>query len=112
MAEFHDFSDLINVFLQISLLLEEKNHLNETHENTKKELQTVILQLEGQLEDKRSNENALQTEIDTLKAEMTEKYVPKDSLKKLQEQIAKAEAGTKEEVMFCLFNMSNHTCFI
>lgn len=86
--------------LQISLLMEDKNLLSENHENAKKELQTVIQQLEGQLEDKKSHVDALKTEVDTLKADMSEKFVPKESLKKLEEQIAKAATGTKEEVMF------------
>ena len=88
-----------DAFLQILSLVEEKNHLAVTNEEAKKELQTIILQLEGQLKDNKSQEDALKTEIDTLKAEIAEKFVPKDSLKKLEEQIAKAEARTKEEVI-------------
>lgn len=79
--------------------MEENNLLTETHQNAKKELQTVVLQLEGQLKEQKSNEDALKAEIEILKTEIDEKSVLKDRLKELEKQLAIAEARVKEEVI-------------
>ena len=50
--------------------MDEKNLLNETHQNTKKELQSIILQLEGELKEHKENVDALKCESENLKAEI------------------------------------------
>ncbi|CAK9151471.1 unnamed protein product [Ilex paraguariensis] len=83
---------------QISTVMEENNLLNETYKNATKELQTVILQLEGQLKEQKSSEDALKAELEILKAEIGEKSVLQNRLKELEEQLSIAKARVKEEV--------------
>lgn len=59
----------------------------------------MVLQLEGQLKEQRSKENALKAEIETLKGEIDEKSVLKDRVKELEKQLASAETHVKEEVI-------------
>ena len=80
--------------------MEENNLLTETHQNAKVELQTAVIQLEGQLKQQISNENALTNEIENLKAEIEGKSVLNDQIKELEEKLAIAEARAKEEVIY------------
>lgn len=59
----------------------------------------MVLQLEGQLKEQKSNEDDLKAEIEILKTEIDEKSVLKDRLKELEKQLAIAEARVKEEVI-------------
>ncbi|KAL4340639.1 hypothetical protein GQ457_08G015320 [Hibiscus cannabinus] len=83
---------------QISSLMEENNLLNETHQNTKKELQSIILQLEEQLKDQKENEESLKLEIGNLKAEIAERSSLQTRVKELEEQLVTIETRLKEEV--------------
>lgn len=85
--------------LQISSLMEENNLLNETHQDTKKELQSVILQLEEQLKDEKENEESLKLEISNLKAEIEKSSLLQTKVKELEEQLVTVETQLKEEVI-------------
>jgi peptidoglycan hydrolase CwlO-like protein len=78
--------------------MEENNLLTETYQNGKKELQTVILQLEEQLKEQNAKQDALRSEIEELKAELTEKTVLQTRLTELEEQLVKSEDRLKQEV--------------
>ena len=78
--------------------MEENNLLTETYQNGKKELQTVILQLEEQLKEQNAEQDALRSEIEKLKAELTEKTVLQTHLKELEEQLVRSEDRLKQEV--------------
>lgn len=82
--------------------MEENNLLTETHQNAKEELQTAVIQLEGQIKQHISNEHALTTEIENMKAEVKEKSALSDRLKELEEQLAISEAQVKVEVIYLL----------
>lgn len=84
--------------LQISSVMEENNLLTETYQNAKKELESVILQLEQQLKEQNTKEDALRSDIENLKAEIAEKPVLQTRLKELEEQLLKNENQLKEEV--------------
>lgn len=84
--------------LQISSVMEENNLLTETYQNAKKELESVILQLEQQLKEQNAKEDALRSDIENLKAEIAEKPVLQTHLKELEEQLLKNENQLKEEV--------------
>lgn len=84
--------------LQISSVMEENNLLTETYQNAKKELQSVILQLEQQLKEQNAKEDGLRCDIENLKAEIAEKPVLQTRLKELEEQLVKNENQLKEEV--------------
>lgn len=78
--------------------MEENNLLTETYQNAKKELQTVILQLEEQLNEQNAKQDALRSEIEKLKVEVTEKTVLQTRLKELEEQLVQSEDRLKQEV--------------
>lgn len=78
--------------------MEENNLLTETYQNAKKELQSVILQLEQQLKEQNAKEDGLRCDIENLKAEIAEKPVLQTRLKELEEQLVKNENQLKEEV--------------
>lgn len=63
----------------------------------------MVLQLEGQLKEQKSNENALKAEIENLKAEIEKKSALNDHLKKFEEQLAAREARVNVEVMHFLY---------
>jgi chromosome segregation ATPase len=84
--------------LQISSVMEENNLLTESYQNAKKELQSVILQLEQQLKEQIAKEDAFRSEIENLKAENADKPVLQTRLKELEEQLVKTEDQLKEEV--------------
>ncbi|XWS36804.1 hypothetical protein CRYUN_Cryun20dG0117200 [Craigia yunnanensis] len=83
---------------QISSLTEENNMINETHQNTKKELQSVILKLEEQLKDEKENEESLKLEITNLKAEIAESSMLQSRVKEIEGQLVTVETQLKEEV--------------
>lgn len=63
----------------------------------------MVLQLEGQLKEQKSNENALKAEIENLKAEIEKNSALNDRLKKFEEQLAAREARVNVEVMHFLY---------
>lgn len=79
--------------------MEENNLLNETYQNAKKELQSVIIQLEEELKGLKGNEDAFKSEIESLKAEIAEKSALQTSLEELEKQLTATEARLKEEVL-------------
>ncbi|KAF8412706.1 hypothetical protein HHK36_000674 [Tetracentron sinense] len=83
---------------QISSVMEENNMLNRTYQDARKELQTVITQLEGQLNEQKAREDALMAEMENLKAELTEKSVLQTRVTELEQQLILAETQVKEEV--------------
>ncbi|KAJ6363680.1 hypothetical protein OIU78_003788 [Salix suchowensis] len=82
---------------QISSVMEENNLLNETYQHEKKELQSVIIQLEEQLKGKKAIEDALNSGIESLKAEVAERSALQTSLEELEKQLMTAEAQLKEQ---------------
>lgn len=84
--------------MQISSATEEKNLLNETNQNLKKELQSVIFDLEEKLKEQQKNEESLRSEVETLKIEISEKSVLQSRLKEIEEQLIKSESRLNEEV--------------
>jgi len=84
--------------------MEEKNLLGETYGNSKKELESLMFQLEERAKEKQTSEDTLQCEIENLKAEILEKSALQTRLKELEEVIAKksiTEEVRKSE--YCLF---------
>ncbi|KAJ6741553.1 EARLY ENDOSOME ANTIGEN [Salix viminalis] len=88
---------LTDVQSQISSVTKKNNLLNETNQHEKKELQSVIIQLEEQLKGQEANEDGLNSEIESLKAEVAEKSALQTSLEELEKQLMTAEAQLKEE---------------
>ena len=72
--------------------------LKETHENAKKELQTFIATLEGEVKEHISNETSLKTELEHLKAEMEENAELKNNLLNLEKKLAAAQNTIMEQV--------------
>lgn len=88
--------------------MEENNLLAETYQNGLKELQTVLLQLEEQLKEQSAKQDALRSEIEKLKAELTEKAVLQTCLTELEEQLVKSKDRLNQdfENKLCKFNSS------
>lgn len=101
------FISIIWIF-QISSVMEENNLLNETFQNSKKDLQTLIVQLEEQLKEQKSNEDALKAKLEVLNTEVVQKSELQNHLKELQEQLATAEAQLEEEVTRTIFYVFNN----
>lgn len=59
----------------------------------------MIIQLEEQLKGQEANEDGLNSEIESLKAEVAEKSALQTSLEELEKQLMTAEAQLKEEVL-------------
>lgn len=85
--------------MQISSVIDEKDLLNETNQNLKKELQSVISELEEKLKEHQKNEESLKTEVETLKTEIAEKFVLQSQLKEIEGKLIKAESRLNEEVL-------------
>lgn len=79
--------------------MEENNSLNETYQNAKNELQSVISQLEAQLNEKKATEETFKSEIESLKAQAAEKFVLETRIKELEELLVNVETQLKEEVL-------------
>lgn len=79
--------------------MEQNNTLNETHQNSKKELADVITVLQQKLDEQKSNEDTLKSTIENLRDEAGQKSVLLDRVKDLEEQLAHAETRAKEEVL-------------
>ncbi|XP_042504985.1 putative leucine-rich repeat-containing protein DDB_G0290503 isoform X2 [Macadamia integrifolia] len=83
---------------QISSLMEENNLLNETHQGARKEVQTVIVQLEEQLREQKAREVTFYGELESLKATLTEKSLLQTRVTELEQQLMLTESQLKEEV--------------
>lgn len=70
--------------------------MKENHSNSKRELQSVIDQLEEQLQSQQTNEGALKSEIESLKAELVERSKLETYIKELEEKISKNILVAKE----------------
>lgn len=79
--------------------MEENNSLNETYQNAKNELQSVISQLEAQLNEKKATEETFKSEIESLKAQAAEKFALETRIKELEELLVNVETQLKEEVL-------------
>lgn len=84
--------------LQIALVMKENNMIHETYENTRKELEAVIAQLEEQLNEQKATEHTLKLEAENLKAELSEKTVLLARVVELEQQLTLTENRLKEEV--------------
>ncbi|KAF5748867.1 myosin-9-like [Tripterygium wilfordii] len=82
---------------QISSIMEENNLLSETYQNSNKELQSLIFQLQEQLKEQKANEDALRFELEKHKGEIAEKAVLQTRLKEVEEQLVLGEAQLKDE---------------
>ncbi|XP_019454298.1 PREDICTED: myosin-9-like [Lupinus angustifolius] len=83
---------------EISTVLNEKNFLNETNHNLKKELQSVIFDLEERLKEKQRDEDSLRSEVEKLKIEISEKSKLQSRVIEIEEQLIKSESRLNEEV--------------
>lgn len=94
--------DILNsyfVFIQIYSVAEENKLLNETYQNAKKELQSLISQLEGQLQEQKAIEDTLKSKIESLSAEAAEKSNLENRLREVEEHWVTVETQLKEEVL-------------
>ncbi|KAG8387095.1 hypothetical protein BUALT_Bualt03G0217700 [Buddleja alternifolia] len=82
---------------QISSVKEENNLLNETYQSSKMDFQTMIVHLEEQLKEKKSNEDALKAKLEILDSEVGQKVELQKHLKEIEEKLATTEARFKEE---------------
>lgn len=80
-------------------MIDEKNLLNETNQDIKKELQSLILDLEEKLKEQQKIEGSLRSEIETLKIEIAEKSVLQRQLQEIEGQLTKSESRLNEEVV-------------
>lgn len=69
-----------------------KQQLNFDRQRFKSQKELQTMELEGQLKEQKSNENALKAEIENLKAEIEKKSELNDRLKKFEEQLAARDA--------------------
>ena len=87
-----------DINLQISSVGNEKNMLNETNQNLKKELQSLIFDLEEKLKEQQKIEGSLRSEVETLKVQVAEKYALQSQLEEIEEKLAQTESRLNEEV--------------
>jgi len=72
--------------------------LNETNQNLKKELQSLIFDLEEKLKEQQKIEGSLRSEVETLKVEVAEKSTLQSQLEEIEGKLAQAESRLNEEV--------------
>ena len=72
--------------------------LNETNQNLKKELQSLIFDLEEKLKEQQKIEGSLRSEVETLKVEVAEKSTLQSQLEEIEGKLAQAESRLTEEV--------------
>ena len=77
--------------------------INETYQDSRKELQASINQLEEQLNGQKATEDSLKIELENLKAELSEKLVLQARVVELEQQLTLAESRLKEEVIILTF---------
>jgi len=84
-------------------VIDEKNLLNETNQDIKKELQSFILDLEEKLKEKQKIEGSLRSEIEILKIEIAEKSVLQRQLGEIEGKLTRSESRLSEEVVLTVF---------
>lgn len=84
-------------------MIDEKNLLNETNQDIKKELQSFILDLEEKLKEKQKIEGSLRSEIEILKIEIAEKSVLQRQLGEIEGKLTRSESRLSEEVVLTVF---------
>ena len=72
--------------------------LNETNQNLKKELQSLIFDLEEKLKEQQKIEGSLRSEVETLKVQVAEKYALQSQLEEIEDKLAQTESRLNEEV--------------
>ena len=72
--------------------------LNETNQNLKKELQSLIFDFEEKLKEQQKIEGSLRSEVETLKVEVAEKSTLQSQLEEIEGKLAQAESRLNEEV--------------
>lgn len=92
-------SNLNHEPFQISSVMEENNLLTKTYQDAKEELQALIIQMERQLREQKERENALSSDVENLKAELSEKSVLQTRIIELEEELLVAKTHLKEEVL-------------
>lgn len=80
-------------------MTDEKNLLNEFNQDLKKELQSVIFDLEEKLKEQQKIEGSLRSEVETLKHEIAEKSALEKALEEIEGKLTKAESRLNEEVV-------------
>lgn len=81
-------------------VMEENNMLNEMYQNAKKELEAIVVQLEGQLNAQKEREVSLNANVENLKAELAEKSLIQPKISQLEQQLLLAENKYMEKVSF------------
>ena len=61
--------------------------LNETNQNLKKELQSLIFDLEEKLKEQQKIEGSLRSEVETLKVQVAEKYALQSQLEEMDKLV-------------------------
>ena len=79
--------------------MDEKNLLNDTNQDLKKELQSLIFDLEEKLKEQQKIEGSLRSEVETLKIEIAEKSALRSQLQEIEGKLTKAESRLNEEVV-------------
>jgi len=79
--------------------VDEKNLLNDTNQDLKKELQSLIFDLEEKLKEQQKIEGSLRSEVETLKIEIAEKSALRSQLQEIEGKLTKAESRLNEEVV-------------
>ncbi|KAL5983107.1 hypothetical protein ACLOJK_017188 [Asimina triloba] len=81
-----------------SSVVEEIDLLFQSYQSAREELQAVIIQMEGQLNEQMVREANLNTEVENLKAELTKRSKFQSRITELEDQMLLAETRSKEEV--------------
>ncbi|XP_068655889.1 COP1-interactive protein 1-like [Aristolochia californica] len=84
--------------LWVSSLMEDYSLLTGTYQDAKEKYQNVITQLEEQLKEQKSEEEALIAVVDSLKAGLSEKSLMQTRIVELEQQLILVETRFKEEV--------------
>ncbi|KAG1365102.1 myosin-9 [Cocos nucifera] len=83
---------------QVTSVMEENNMLNEMYENAKKELEAIVVQLEGQLNAQKERELSLNADVENLKAELAEKSLIQPKISQLEQQLLSSEDKHMETI--------------
>ncbi|URE13288.1 hypothetical protein MUK42_24000 [Musa troglodytarum] len=84
-------SDKEKLQSQITSVMEENNMLNKMHQNSRRELEATIVQLEEKLSEQMARELSLNSIIENLKEELSEKSLMQPRISELEEKLRDAE---------------------
>nr|XP_009405403.1 PREDICTED: golgin subfamily B member 1-like isoform X4 [Musa acuminata subsp. malaccensis] len=84
-------SDKEKLQSQITSVMEENNMLNEMYQNARRQLEATIVQLEEKLSDQMARELSLNSIIENLKEELSEKSLMQPRILELEEKLRDAE---------------------